>query len=105
MTGDCFNVPSSYSDDQLIYYIAEPANRASFGYTNARYKIADTPVWPQNAQVSFTGVTSTGIAVTFPQALDGEEIHHYSLVVKKEQLRSAVTNSGPISTLYLCQRP
>lgn len=83
MTGDFFNVPSSTSDDQLIYYIADPSNRASFGYTNARYQTADTPVWPQNAQASFTGITTTGATVTFPQALDGEEIHHYSLVVKK----------------------
>ena len=87
LTGDFFKVPSSYSDKQLIYYIAEPSNRASFGYTNARYKTADTPVWPQAAQVDFNAITSTGATVTFPQALDGEEIHHYSLVVKKNGIR------------------
>lgn len=83
ITGDWFKVPSSYSDERLIYYIEEPSNRSSFGYTNARYKTADTPVWPQGAQADFSDITSNGATVTFPQALDGEEIHHYSLVVKK----------------------
>lgn len=87
ITGDFFNVPSSYSDEQLIYYIPEPSNRSAFSYTNARYKTADIPVWTQGAQVNFINTTSTGTTVTFPQALDGEEIHHYSLVVKKRGIR------------------
>ncbi len=82
-----FGVPSSYSDERLIYYIEKPSNRSSFGYTNARYKTADTPVWPQGAQADLSDITSNGATVTFPQALDGEEIHHYSLVVKKRGVR------------------
>ncbi len=87
MTGDFFSVPSSTSDEQLIYYITNPSDRSGFSYTNARYKTADTPVWPQDAKAEFTGITSTGATVTFTQALDGEELHSYSVVLKKEGWR------------------
>ena len=84
MTGDFFKVPSSYSDEQLVYYITNPSDRSGFSYTNARYKTADVPVWPQGAKAEFTGITSAGATVNFTQALDGEEIHHYSLVLKED---------------------
>lgn len=84
MTGDFFSVPSSYSNAQLIYYITNPSDRSGFSYTNGRYTTADTPVWPQGAKAEFSGITSTGATVTFTQALDGEEIHHYDVVLKKD---------------------
>ncbi len=83
MTGDFFKVPSSYSDEQLIYYITNPSDRSGFSYTNARYTTADVPVWPKDAKADFSGVSSTGSTVTFTQALDGEEIHCYRVVLKR----------------------
>lgn len=83
MTGDFFRVPSSYSNEQLIYYITDPSDRSGFSYTNARYKTADAPVWPEGAAAVFDAVTANSATVTFPQALDGEEIHHYTLALKK----------------------
>lgn len=83
LTGDFFTDPSSYSDEQLIYYITNPSDRSGFSYTNARYTTADTPVWPQGAKAEFSGITAGGATVTFPQALDGEEIHNYRVVLKK----------------------
>lgn len=84
MTGDFFRVPSSYSDEPLVYYITDPSDRTGFSYTNARYKTADAPVWPENAAVSFGSVGANAATLTFPQALDGEEIHHYTLALKKD---------------------
>lgn len=84
MTGDFYTVPSSYSDEQLIYYITDPSDRSGFSYTNARYKTADVPVWPEGAAAVFDTVTADSATVTFPQALDGEEIHHYTLALKKD---------------------
>ncbi|HOU10667.1 MAG TPA: metallophosphoesterase [Clostridiales bacterium] len=83
MTGEFFTVPSSYSEQQLIYYVTNPSDRSGFSYTNARYKTADAPVWPQGAQAAVGNFNAGRATVSFPQALDGEEIHHYTLVLKK----------------------
>ncbi|MEI6579850.1 MAG: metallophosphoesterase [Eubacteriales bacterium] len=84
MTGGFFSVPSSYSDEQLIYYITNPSDRSGFSYTNGRYTTADAPVWPKDAKAEFSGITATGATVTFTQALDGEETHSYSVMLKKD---------------------
>ncbi|NLP47486.1 MAG: hypothetical protein GX345_00910 [Clostridiales bacterium] len=83
ITGDFFKVPSSYSDEQLIYYIAEPSNRSSFTYTSKRYMTADKPVWPQGATAAISEITANSAKVSFPQALDFEVIHSYRVQVKK----------------------
>jgi hypothetical protein len=82
MTDDFFKVPSSTSGEQLIYYITNPSDRSGFTYTNARYLTADIPVWPKDAKTEMSGVTSTGATVTFTQALDGEEVHSYTVTLK-----------------------
>ncbi|HOO25561.1 MAG TPA: metallophosphoesterase [Clostridiales bacterium] len=83
LTGEFFKVPSSYSDEQLIYYIAEPSNRDSFTYTSKRYMTADTPVWPAGAEAEISEITENSAKVSFPQALDFEAIHSYRVEVKK----------------------
>ena len=83
ITGDFFKVPSSYEDGQLIYYITNPSDRSGFSYTTKRYQTADRPVWPADATPEFTDVTANQATLSFPQALDGEEIHQYRVVLMK----------------------
>jgi hypothetical protein len=87
LTGDFFRISSSYSDEQLIYYITNPSDRSGFTYTNGRYTKADIPVWPQDAKAEFAAINSTGATLTFTQALDGEGVHHYSVALKKNGFR------------------
>ncbi len=80
LTADSFfKEPGSYSDEQLIYYVDNAADRSSYIYTPARYATADVPIFPEDSQISFSDITGESALINFTQALDGECTHHYAI--------------------------
>ncbi len=104
LTGDFFRSPGSGSDEQLIYYVNTPSDRSSYTYTSARYTNADKPVFPSDAAVNFSDITSSGATVTFTQATDGECMNNYDVAVK-DSLGRTVKNMKFWSEFYFEPTP
>jgi len=80
-----FRDRNSYADQQLVWYIANAADRSTYAYTyGKRKKNADNPVFPTNASITLDGFENGKATITFTQALDGEYIHKYLIRVYNE---------------------
>ena len=79
---DFFRTPSNTDDPekQLVYYIENPADPASFRYTaEERTARSSAPYFGEGAAVSVEHIDYTGAAITIPQAFDDSCVYSYTL--------------------------
>ena len=82
LTDDFFRTPANTDDPekQLVYSIDKPADTSSFLYTKSRYENPEKPYFEEGAELSVSGVTTSGAQITVPTALDGSCLYSYRIV-------------------------
>lgn len=87
----------TYGNEEILprWYINAPHDGSQFVYTKARTG-GEAPKWAADSKVEVTKVENEGCTVTFPQATDDENVHHYviELVEKDEVLATHSIFSG-----------
>lgn len=80
LTHDFFRDTGSFSDEKIAWYIDAPSDKSAFRYTDARYKTADKPVFPEGTpDAVITDIGTKTAAVSFTQAEDGECVYSYEI--------------------------
>ncbi len=84
LTDDFFKTPSNLDDEdeQLIYYIDCPTDKSTFRYADRK---SEKPFFGDDAEITLSGVTFSGVNVSFPQAYDDDCIYSYKIVCKSDK--------------------
>lgn len=90
----------TYRDEEILprWNISAPHDGSRFVYTNSRTG-GSAPVWKQSDKVTVSDIANEGCTVTFPQATDDENVHHY--VVELTDGDEVVATHSIFSGYYL----
>lgn len=95
----------TYTNEEILprWYINAPHDGSQFVYTKAR-KGGDAPKWAADSKVEVTKVENEGCTVSFPQATDDENVHHYVIELVEKGSDEVLANHGIFSGYYLNSR-
>jgi len=87
------------------YSIENPTKPGSFKYIDARYELADIPVFPQGTTLDISNITETGCKLSFGHATDGENVHsyRYDFYLKSDGTKKVTFKTW--SEFYFLNRP
>lgn len=93
----------TYGNEEILprWYVRAPHDGSQFVYTDARTG-GTAPQWAAGSTPTVTDVAREGCTVTFPQAGDDENVHHY--VVELLDNGEAVATNSVFSGYYLNSR-
>ncbi len=92
----------TYRDEEILprWNVKAPHDGSQFVYTNARTG-GSAPVWTSGSKVEVSDVRDQTCKVTFPQAVDDENVHHYVVEIVDAETNEVKSTGSIFSSFYL----
>lgn len=92
----------TYRNEEILprWNVKAPHDGSQFVYTNARTG-GSAPKWNAGSRVVVSDVKGETCVVTFPQAVDDENVHHYEVEIIDAESGEVKSQGGIFSSFYL----
>lgn len=92
----------TYRNEEMLprWNVNAPHDGSQFVYTNARTG-GTAPVWASGSKVEVSDVRDQTCKVTFPQAIDDENVHHYVVEIVDVETNEVKSTGSIFSSFYL----